>query len=147
MLAGVFRAINDSTHGRLKSRNVHSEIVFSLSPNNNVSRCMCTLTQFPRCCPLHKLSQRDSHLRRGRHFSVGELSFQSSEDLLKCHSNPACCLFHGLLSIGIVPYQVRFRLTYPSMTPWLLAIMKRVDVAVKDSIDSDKDREACLLVL
>ena len=37
VLAGVFRAINDLVNGRLKSRNVHSEIVFSLSPNNNVS--------------------------------------------------------------------------------------------------------------
>ncbi|QDS70557.1 hypothetical protein FKW77_010443 [Venturia effusa] len=37
VLAAVFRAINDSIHGRLKSRNVHSEIVFSLSPNNNIA--------------------------------------------------------------------------------------------------------------
>jgi hypothetical protein len=36
-LAAVFRAINDMQQNRLKSRNVHSEIVFSLSPNNNVS--------------------------------------------------------------------------------------------------------------
>jgi EKC/KEOPS complex subunit CGI121/TPRKB len=35
-LAAVFRAVNDAEHNRLKSRNVHSEIVFSLSPNNNV---------------------------------------------------------------------------------------------------------------
>jgi EKC/KEOPS complex subunit CGI121/TPRKB len=37
VLAACFRAICDSLNGRLKSRNVHSEIVFSLSPNNNVS--------------------------------------------------------------------------------------------------------------
>ncbi|TID15997.1 Zinc finger CCCH-type protein [Venturia nashicola] len=37
VLAAVFRAINDSSHGRMKSRNVHSEIVFSLSPNNNIA--------------------------------------------------------------------------------------------------------------
>ena len=37
LLAAVFRAANDSDSGRLKSRNVHSEIVFALSPNNNVS--------------------------------------------------------------------------------------------------------------
>jgi EKC/KEOPS complex subunit CGI121/TPRKB len=37
VLAACFRAINDKLNGRLKSRNVHSEIVFSLSPNNNVS--------------------------------------------------------------------------------------------------------------
>ena len=36
VLAACFRAINDQIHHRLKSRNVHSEIVFSLSPNNNV---------------------------------------------------------------------------------------------------------------
>ena len=37
ILAACFRAINDQLNNRLKSRNVHSEIVFSLSPNNNVS--------------------------------------------------------------------------------------------------------------
>ncbi|EXJ83430.1 hypothetical protein A1O1_07053 [Capronia coronata CBS 617.96] len=35
-LAAAFRAINDSINERLKSRNVHSEIVFCLSPNNNI---------------------------------------------------------------------------------------------------------------
>ncbi|KAK5130271.1 hypothetical protein LTR08_002272 [Meristemomyces frigidus] len=37
VLAAVFRAINDMMQGRMKSRNVHSEIVFSLSANNNIS--------------------------------------------------------------------------------------------------------------
>lgn len=37
VLAACFRAISDSLSNRLKSRNVHSEVVFSLSPNNNVS--------------------------------------------------------------------------------------------------------------
>ena len=37
ILAAVFRAVNDLVNDRLKSRNVHSEIVFALSPNNNVS--------------------------------------------------------------------------------------------------------------
>lgn len=36
VLAACWRAIVDSQNNRLKSRNVHSEIVFSLSPNNNV---------------------------------------------------------------------------------------------------------------
>lgn len=36
ILAACFRALNDYMSGRLKSRNVHSEIVFALSPNNNV---------------------------------------------------------------------------------------------------------------
>jgi EKC/KEOPS complex subunit CGI121/TPRKB len=36
-LAAVYRAVSDLLGGRLRSRNVHSEIVFSLSPNNNVS--------------------------------------------------------------------------------------------------------------
>lgn len=37
VLAAVFRAMNDYLSDRLKSRNIHSEIVFALSPNNNVS--------------------------------------------------------------------------------------------------------------
>lgn len=37
ILAAVFRAANDYLNRRLKSHNVHSEIVFALSPNNNVS--------------------------------------------------------------------------------------------------------------
>lgn len=36
VLAAVFRASNDWLNGRLKSKNVHSEIVFCLSMNNNV---------------------------------------------------------------------------------------------------------------
>ena len=36
VLAAAFRALNDLMHERLKSRNVHSEIVFALSPNNNI---------------------------------------------------------------------------------------------------------------
>ena len=37
VLAAVFRAVNDMTNNRMKSRNVHSEIVFAFSPNNNVA--------------------------------------------------------------------------------------------------------------
>lgn len=37
VLAACFRAINAMRDGKLASRNVHSEIVFDLSPNNNVS--------------------------------------------------------------------------------------------------------------
>ena len=36
VLAAAFRAMNDYRNGRLKSHNVHSEIVVALSPNNNV---------------------------------------------------------------------------------------------------------------
>lgn len=36
-LAAAYRAVNDLVEDRLSSRNVHSEIVFALSPNNNVS--------------------------------------------------------------------------------------------------------------
>ncbi|OJJ51287.1 hypothetical protein ASPZODRAFT_127343 [Penicilliopsis zonata CBS 506.65] len=36
-LVAVFRAVNDYLNNRLKSRNVHSEIVFSLSPANNIA--------------------------------------------------------------------------------------------------------------
>ncbi|OBT53501.1 hypothetical protein VE04_07057 [Pseudogymnoascus sp. 24MN13] len=37
ILAAAFRAINDNIEGRLRTRNVHSEIVFCLSPNNNIA--------------------------------------------------------------------------------------------------------------
>ncbi|KAL4808942.1 kinase binding protein CGI-121-domain-containing protein [Aspergillus unguis] len=36
-LSAVFRAVNDYLSERLKSRNLHSEIVFSLSPTNNIA--------------------------------------------------------------------------------------------------------------
>ncbi|KAE8146441.1 kinase binding protein CGI-121-domain-containing protein [Aspergillus avenaceus] len=36
-LSAVFRAVNDYLNERLKSRNVHSEIVFSFSPTNNIA--------------------------------------------------------------------------------------------------------------
>ena len=42
-LAAIYRAVNDLLENRLRSRNVHSEIVFSLSPNNNV----CSLPVVP----------------------------------------------------------------------------------------------------
>lgn len=35
-IAAVFRAVNDYMNNRLKSRNVHSEIVYSLNPTNSV---------------------------------------------------------------------------------------------------------------
>lgn len=44
VLAACWRALNDSLQGRLKTRNVHSEIVFALSTNNNVSPRSCWLT-------------------------------------------------------------------------------------------------------
>jgi EKC/KEOPS complex subunit CGI121/TPRKB len=47
VLAACFRAVNDMLNGRLRSRNVHSEIVFSLSPNNNVSWPVKLLVQIP----------------------------------------------------------------------------------------------------
>ncbi|TVY42715.1 EKC/KEOPS complex subunit, partial [Lachnellula subtilissima] len=37
VLSAVYRAINALHSHRLRSRNVHSEIVFSLSPNNNIA--------------------------------------------------------------------------------------------------------------
>jgi len=37
ILAAIFRAVNGHISSRLKSRNVHSEIVFCLSPNNNIA--------------------------------------------------------------------------------------------------------------
>ncbi|KAK5110640.1 hypothetical protein LTR62_005680 [Meristemomyces frigidus] len=37
VLAACFKAINGISQGRLKSKNVHSEIVFDMSPNSNIS--------------------------------------------------------------------------------------------------------------
>ena len=52
ILAAVFRAATDMANKRMKSRNVHSEIVFALSPNNNVGfhdpRCQSQLMTEPR---------------------------------------------------------------------------------------------------
>ncbi|KAL4925573.1 EKC/KEOPS complex subunit CGI121/TPRKB [Aspergillus undulatus] len=36
-LSAIFRAVNDYLNDRLKSRNIHSEVVFSLSPTNNIA--------------------------------------------------------------------------------------------------------------
>jgi hypothetical protein len=41
-LAAAFRAVNDLIERRLRSRNVHSEVVFSLSPNSNVCQVFGT---------------------------------------------------------------------------------------------------------
>lgn len=40
VLSACWRAINDQLADRMKSHNVHSEIVFAMSPNNNVSRTL-----------------------------------------------------------------------------------------------------------
>ncbi|CAO1605510.1 hypothetical protein XANCAGTX0491_009027 [Xanthoria calcicola] len=37
LLAAIFRAANDKVNDRLKSKNVHSEMVFCLSINNNIA--------------------------------------------------------------------------------------------------------------
>ncbi|KAI9802471.1 MAG: hypothetical protein M1825_002856 [Sarcosagium campestre] len=37
VLAATYRALVDLSNKRLKTRNIHSEIVFSLSPNNNIA--------------------------------------------------------------------------------------------------------------
>ncbi|EEH18737.2 hypothetical protein PABG_01056 [Paracoccidioides brasiliensis Pb03] len=37
ILTAVFRALNDYQNNRLKSKNVHSEVVYSLSSNNNIA--------------------------------------------------------------------------------------------------------------
>ena len=37
VLAAVFKSLTDARANRLKSRNIHSEIVFDLSPNNNIA--------------------------------------------------------------------------------------------------------------
>lgn len=43
VLSACWRAINDQLADRMKSHNVHSEIVFAMSPNNNV----CLLPPVP----------------------------------------------------------------------------------------------------
>lgn len=36
VLAATYRAVNDTEAGFLRTKNVHSEVIFSLSPNNNI---------------------------------------------------------------------------------------------------------------
>jgi EKC/KEOPS complex subunit CGI121/TPRKB len=36
LLAAAFRALNDQSNGRMKTRNVHSEVLLALNINNNV---------------------------------------------------------------------------------------------------------------
>ncbi|CZT03006.1 related to protein cgi-121 [Rhynchosporium agropyri] len=38
VLAAAYRAVNDLLENKLRSRNIHSEIVFSLSPNQNIAQ-------------------------------------------------------------------------------------------------------------
>lgn len=40
LLSAVFKAVTSAAHGALKTPNVHSEIVLSLNPSNNVSSNM-----------------------------------------------------------------------------------------------------------
>lgn len=47
VLAACFRAINDMQGDRLKSRNVHSEIVFAMHPNNNVGHFLSASSVLP----------------------------------------------------------------------------------------------------
>ena len=42
VLDACFRAVNDLIHNRLRSRNVHSEIVFGLGTNNNIANSLKT---------------------------------------------------------------------------------------------------------
>lgn len=62
LLAAVFRAANDYLNKRLKSRNVHSEIVFALSPNNNIATSFRTfgLTDSTTSLLIVKLSTNPS---------------------------------------------------------------------------------------
>jgi hypothetical protein len=65
--SAIFKAINDGLNGRLKSRNVHSEIVFNLSPNNNV---------------------RDAALYAMPALSQWTVTLSLRRKLISCHSNP-----------------------------------------------------------
>lgn len=59
VLAAVFKAINDMESKRLKSHNVHSEIVFCMSPNNNVSIIIHSFNS--PAFPLRNVSRLQSH--------------------------------------------------------------------------------------
>ena len=47
LLAAIFRAANDKFNDRLKSKNVHAEMVFCLSMNNNVRCIRVTTSSIP----------------------------------------------------------------------------------------------------
>jgi hypothetical protein len=70
--SAIFRAINDSINGRLKSRNVHSEIVFNLSSNNNV---------------------RDTALYAMPVIFQWTVTLSLRRKLISCHSNPDLSLY------------------------------------------------------
>ncbi|CAN6641587.1 EKC/KEOPS complex subunit Cgi121p [Trichomonascus vanleenenianus] len=40
LMAAVYRAVNDWQSGNLRTRSIHSEIVFCLSPNNNIMEAL-----------------------------------------------------------------------------------------------------------
>ncbi len=58
VLAAVFRAVNDALAGRLKSRNVHSEIVFALGPSSNVGTANFSSRPFQHALVVTARSQR-----------------------------------------------------------------------------------------
>ena len=75
-LAAVFRAVNDKMHSRLKSRNWHSEIVFSLSPNNNVRHSFAAFDPSSFCC----FVEPPLCIRMDRHSYRWPAKFERSEE-------------------------------------------------------------------
>ncbi|KAF7958338.1 hypothetical protein EAE96_001889 [Botrytis aclada] len=70
ILAAAYRAINDALEERLKSRNIHSEVVFSLSMNNNIAESFRRFGIIPtttsllvvKVAPASSASQISEHL-------------------------------------------------------------------------------------
>jgi hypothetical protein len=98
VLAACFKAISDSLNNRLKTRNVHSEIVFALSPNNNVSFLLASYSDdmtklYPidrRVFPPLRYPRRE-HLRRRRQSLDQPGAVDRGAFASKCRGQP-CCL-------------------------------------------------------
>ena len=108
LLAAVFRAVNDLLHSRLKSRNVHSEIVFSLSPNNNVGSYYMIPNFLSRC----------AFIFCGRSLTQGifcnstpdvylTLRFNEHKDV--CKAVNACRCFYPSSPLGLFPCHILSR--------------------------------------
>jgi hypothetical protein len=96
-LAAVFRAMNDMLHARLKSRNVHSEVVFSLNPNNNVRQCkLYRDLSLPSPCFSSSIITgylKPLHIRKDRHYLRWPATFQWSEEKPMPFYISAFCFF------------------------------------------------------
>ncbi|KAF7859483.1 uncharacterized protein EAF02_010931 [Botrytis sinoallii] len=94
ILAAAYRAINDALEERLKSRNIHSEIVFSLSMNNNIAESFRRFGITPtttsllvvKVAPASSASQISEHLSsvvEGEPVSFDDESLASMVDIAR----------------------------------------------------------------